>query len=69
MVDAGSQLPINVNMKKRKINSDNQQSCDICYQIKCKQCGWVADESSVVKIQNGEMTVCPVCGWKPTPSE
>jgi NAD-dependent SIR2 family protein deacetylase len=43
----------------------NKQDCETCYKIICKQCGWVASDEEVLKIQRGEMTVCPECGWSP----
>jgi hypothetical protein len=43
----------------------NTESCDICYKIICKGCGWEASGEEVLKIQKGELTACPVCGWKP----
>jgi DNA-directed RNA polymerase subunit RPC12/RpoP len=39
--------------------------CVDCFKIVCKQCGWEATDMDVIKIQKGEMTACPVCGWKP----
>lgn len=41
------------------------KDCDICYQITCKKCKWVAGMEEVEKIQKGELTACPMCGWKP----
>lgn len=43
----------------------NAKDCEVCYKIICKGCGWVADDDAVLKIQNGEITSCPMCGWKP----
>lgn len=40
-------------------------SCEICYRIACKQCDWVASEEEVIAIQQGELSACPQCGWKP----
>jgi len=40
-------------------------SCQTCYRIACKQCDWVASKEEVVQIQQGLMTACPFCGWKP----
>jgi DNA-directed RNA polymerase subunit RPC12/RpoP len=42
-----------------------KENCDICYKIICRQCGWEADDDAVLKIQKGEITACPECGWKP----
>ena len=39
--------------------------CKVCYQIRCKQCGWEATDEDTAKIQCGALTACPVCGWKP----
>lgn len=44
--------------------TDNQ-TCDICYKICCKQCGWIANNSEVELIQKRKLTACPICGWKP----
>lgn len=43
----------------------NQEQCTTCYQIACKKCDWVATEEDVLLIQKGEVTKCPICGWKP----
>ena len=43
----------------------DKQNCEICYRIICKQCGWVASDYDVSKIQKGELSACPTCGWKP----
>jgi hypothetical protein len=43
----------------------SEENCDICYKIICKQCGWTASDEEVMKIQKGEITECPECGWKP----
>jgi DNA-directed RNA polymerase subunit RPC12/RpoP len=43
----------------------NQEDCHVCYKIICKQCKWEADARAVEKIQCGEITACPDCGWKP----
>ncbi|KKR72181.1 MAG: hypothetical protein UU81_C0008G0012 [Microgenomates group bacterium GW2011_GWC1_41_8] len=38
-----------------------------CPEIKCGRlgCNWKASEQEVKKIQKGELTNCPQCGWKP----
>lgn len=43
----------------------NTDTCENCYRIICKKCGWQASNEDVLKIQNGELTACPVCGWIP----
>ena len=43
----------------------NNTSCETCFRIRCKQCGWVATEEDVHDIQQGTLTACPLCGWKP----
>jgi len=48
-------------MNKKDINT----FCEMCFQIKCKQCSWTATEKDLIKIQKGELTTCPQCGWKP----
>jgi len=48
-------------MNKKDINT----FCETCFQIKCKQCSWTATEKDLIKIQKGELTTCPQCGWKP----
>ena len=45
--------------------NNNEETCEICYKIICKQCKWEADERAVAQIQSGVMTACPLCGWKP----
>jgi DNA-directed RNA polymerase subunit RPC12/RpoP len=47
-------------MKKQKIE------CIDCFKIICRQCGWIADEAAELQIQKGELTTCPMCGWKPS---
>lgn len=42
-----------------------EENCDVCYQIRCCECGWMPSEEEVTQIQCGAMTACPVCGWKP----
>lgn len=44
---------------------DQNQDCEVCYKIKCKNCGWEASDLQVRKIASGEITYCPACGWKP----
>jgi len=44
---------------------NNKKDCDICYKIICKQCKWEANDEEVAQIQQGELTTCPICGWKP----
>lgn len=44
---------------------EQKQTCDICYQIRCKECGWIASDTDVLSIQKGDMTACPLCGWQP----
>lgn len=43
-----------------------------CQKIRCggkkedgTDCGWEAKDEDAKKIQKGEMTCCPECGWKP----
>ncbi len=44
-------------------------ACHDCFQIICKQCGWIATPEDVIMIQQGKVTACPLCGWKPQPSQ
>ena len=44
----------------------NQEDCKICYQIKCKKCGWIASDEEVALIQEQKLTTCPKCGWNPS---
>lgn len=46
-----------------------KEECAICYKIICRQCGWEASEDEVLLIQKQELTVCPICGWKPEGNE
>lgn len=39
--------------------------CVDCLKIACKECDWVATEEEVVQIQNGCLSACPKCGWRP----
>lgn len=38
------------------------QNCEVCYQIKCKNCGWEPDEFELIQVQKGTLTKCPDCG-------
>lgn len=42
-----------------------QENCEVCYQIKCKNCGWEPDEVQVEKVLKGELKICPDCGASP----
>lgn len=42
-----------------------KETCEECFKIKCGQCGWEAADEDVAQIQAGNLTACPVCGWKP----
>lgn len=41
------------------------KTCATCFRIACKRCEWVAVETEVQQIQQGKLTACPQCGWKP----
>ncbi len=36
-----------------------------CPEIKCGKCTWKASEEEVSQINQGKLTKCPNCGWKP----
>lgn len=38
---------------------------EACNKISCKKCNWEASEEEAAKIQEGKLTSCPKCGWKP----
>lgn len=46
---------------------DNQgkNSCEICYKIVCRKCGWEPNDNEVSLIQSGVIEACIVCGWSP----
>lgn len=44
---------------------NEETTCKVCYQIRCRQCGWIADDEATARIQARELTACPICGWSP----
>ncbi len=38
------------------------KNCEICYKIKCKNCGWEPDEIELPLVLSGKLTKCPDCG-------
>ncbi len=50
------------------MNQITQKKCDICYEIKCARCNWIANQEDVNKIQKGLLSSCPICGWIPNKS-
>lgn len=51
-------------MSRSKKQPDTE-TCEACFQIRCKKCQWIATDQDVFAIQQGQMSACPVCGWKP----
>ena len=51
-------------MEKNAKNNFNQ-SCEVCYKIICRGCGWEAGKEDAILIQKEELTSCPLCGWAP----
>jgi len=47
------------------MNTPTKENCEICFKIICKSCKWEASEVEIIKIRDGELTSCPICGWKP----
>lgn len=47
------------------MNTQENQNCDVCFQIKCKMCGWIANEKETSEVQSGVLKNCPKCGWSP----
>ncbi len=43
----------------------HSNSSENCPEICCNICSWVANDEEVKKIQAGQLTNCPQCGWKP----
>lgn len=43
-----------------------EETCDICYKIRCRECGWEASDEEVLQIQQKALTACPICGWQPS---
>lgn len=43
-------------------------SCEECYKIKCRGCGWEPNVREVEEIQEEILTSCPRCGWTPKSS-
>lgn len=50
---------------QKNTDANSSQSCQACYRIICKECNWTASEEEVLQIQQGLLTKCPVCGWRP----
>lgn len=42
-----------------------EESCAVCYKIRCRECGWEASDAEVLLVQERTLIACPVCGWKP----
>lgn len=42
-----------------------ENTCETCFKIKCRGCGWEPDSAQVTLIQKELLTACPDCGWKP----
>lgn len=45
---------------------DKIQDCEVCYKIKCRNCGWEPDQMEVQKVLAGELRNCPDCGRSPS---
>lgn len=43
----------------------NKDTCEVCFKIVCKQCGWEPNDIEVEQIQKEIVTNCPHCGWSP----
>lgn len=41
---------------------NQNQNCEDCFKIKCKNCGWEPDEKELIEVQSGKLTKCPDCG-------
>ena len=44
---------------------EDQRECEECYKIVCRGCQWEPSDDELRQIQNGDLTVCPRCGWSP----
>ncbi len=40
-----------------------QEDCEVCFKIKCTNCGWEPDEKELPKVLSGSLTNCPDCGF------
>lgn len=40
----------------------NKEDCEICYKIKCKNCGWEPNAKELPQVASGKLTNCPDCG-------
>lgn len=38
------------------------EDCEVCFAIKCKNCGWEPDELELAQVQSGTLIKCPDCG-------
>lgn len=41
---------------------EKENNCEICFKIKCKNCGWEPNDLEVELVVSGKLTNCPVCG-------
>lgn len=41
---------------------EKEKNCEICYKIKCKNCGWEPNEIELSQVLSGKLTKCPDCG-------
>jgi hypothetical protein len=42
-----------------------EKTCEECFKIKCRECGWEHDDEQVVLIKKEILMSCPVCNWAP----
>lgn len=42
-----------------------EKTCEICYKIICRKCGWEASSDQVILIQQEILSSCPACLWSP----
>jgi hypothetical protein len=41
----------------------SKKDCEICFKIKCKNCGWEPDEAELEEVMTGKLNICPGCGF------
>ncbi len=41
---------------------EREKECEICFKIKCKNCGWEPSDAEYAMVASGKLTSCPACG-------
>lgn len=41
---------------------EKEKNCEVCFKIKCKNCGWESGVIELPLVISGKLTKCPCCG-------